>query len=62
MGPLLSGDSVNSGRCYATPASYTYAVASLKNRGGVASGVLYGTAPRLYVSTYRVHFELAEVK
>jgi hypothetical protein len=45
--PLLSGDSLNSGRYYLTPAAYTYVVRSCNSRRGVASGVFCGSAPRL---------------
>jgi hypothetical protein len=48
MDPLLSSDSVNSGLCYVTPATYTYAVTSHDSGRGVASSVLCGSAPRLY--------------
>jgi hypothetical protein len=53
---LLSGDSVNSGRCYVAATAYAYAVTSRNNRTGVAGGVLCGSAPRLYDSTDRVQF------
>jgi hypothetical protein len=43
-------------RTHAAGERIMYAVTSRNNRRGVASGVLCGSAPRLYDSTDRVHF------
>jgi hypothetical protein len=59
--PLLSGDSVNSGRCYVAPAAYVCAV-TLRNNGCVACGVLWGFAPRLHDSTDRVQQSVSAVQ
>jgi hypothetical protein len=43
-------------RTHAAEEHITFAVTSRNNRRGVASGVLCGSAPRLFDSTYRVMF------
>jgi hypothetical protein len=54
---LLSGDCVNSGRCYIAPATYACKVTSRNNRRDDTGCVLCGPAPRLYDSTDRVKFQ-----
>jgi hypothetical protein len=58
--PLLSSDSVKSGRSYVAPVAYACTVTSHNSRRGDAGGVLCGPAPRLYDSTDRFQFSASE--